>query len=116
MSERVLSNLSIMALMVIMSTKQKIPKAISPQFLYETLIGSLRKSLRLVLTAVKRKSMRNALVPGRRPRKFPRQNLTETIAEPVLPQAPQAQNTWCMRQLVYIKNCMGKSPIVKEIV
>ena len=36
------------------------------------------------LTAVKRKSMRNALGPGRRPRKFPRQNLTETIAEPVL--------------------------------
>ena len=36
------------------------------------------------LTAVKRKRMRNALVPGRRPRKFPRQNLTETIAEPVL--------------------------------
>ena len=29
------------------------------------------------LTAVKRKSMRNALVPGRRPRKFP---------EPVLPE------------------------------
>ena len=28
-------------------------------------------------------------------------------------QAPQAQNTWCMRQLVYIENCMGKSPIVK---
>ena len=24
------------------------------------------------------------------------------------PQAPQAQNTWCMRQLVYIENCMGK--------
>ena len=23
-------------------------------------------------------------------------------------QAPQAQNTWCMRQLVYIENCMGK--------
>ena len=21
---------------------------------------------------------------------------------------PQAQNTWCMRQLVYIENCMGK--------
>ena len=36
------------------------------------------------LTAVKRKSMRNALGPARRPRKFPRQNLTETIAEPVL--------------------------------
>ena len=36
------------------------------------------------LTAVKRKRMRNALVPRRRPRKFPRQNLTETIAEPVL--------------------------------
>ena len=36
------------------------------------------------LTAVKRRSMRNALVPGRRPRKFPRRNLTETIAEPVL--------------------------------
>ena len=30
-------------------------------------------------------------------------------------QAPQAQNTWCMRQLVYIENCMGKSPIVKEL-
>ena len=29
-------------------------------------------------------------------------------------QAPQAQNTWCMRQLVYIENCMGKSPIVKK--
>ena len=28
------------------------------------------------------------------------------------PQAPQAQNTWCMRQLLYIKNCMGKSPII----
>ena len=28
-------------------------------------------------------------------------------------QAPQAQNTWCMRQLVYIENCMWKSPIVK---
>lgn len=28
-------------------------------------------------------------------------------------QAPQAQNNWCMRQLVYIENCMGKSPIVK---
>ena len=31
-------------------------------------------------------------------------------------QAPQAQNTWCMRQLTYIENCMGKSPIVKKIV
>ena len=29
-------------------------------------------------------------------------------------QAPQAQDTWCMRQLVYIENCMGKSPIVKR--
>ena len=29
-------------------------------------------------------------------------------------QALQAQNTWCMRQLVYIENCMGKSPIVKK--
>ena len=26
----------------------------------------------------------------------------------VISQAPQAQNTWCMRQLVYIENCMGK--------
>ena len=25
-----------------------------------------------------------------------------------LPQALQAQNTWCMPQLVYIDNCMGK--------
>lgn len=31
----------------------------------------------------------------------------------VHPQAPQAQNTWCMLQLVYIENYMGKSPIVK---
>ena len=30
------------------------------------------------------------------------------------PQASQAQNTWCMGQLVYIENCMGKSPIVKQ--
>ena len=30
------------------------------------------------------------------------------------PQAPPAQNTWCMRQLVYIENCIGKSPIVKN--
>ena len=34
---------------------------------------------------------------------------------PSSPQAPQAQNTWCMRQLVYIENCMGKSPIVKKM-
>ena len=33
-----------------------------------------------------------------------------------LSQAPQAQNTWCMRQLVYIENCMEKSPIMKIIV
>ena len=31
------------------------------------------------------------------------------------PQAPQAENTWCMRQFVYIENCMGKSPIVKKL-
>ena len=31
------------------------------------------ENLRWALTAVKRKSMRNALVPGRRPRKFPAQ-------------------------------------------
>ena len=31
------------------------------------------------------------------------------------PQAPQAENTWCMRQLVYIENCMGKSQIVKKL-
>ena len=38
-----------------------------------------------VLTAVKRRSMRNALVPGRRPRKFPAPKFPiETIAEPVL--------------------------------
>ena len=30
------------------------------------------------------------------------------------PQAPQALNTWCMRQLVYLENCMGKSQIVKK--
>ena len=29
---------------------------------------------------------------------------------------PQAQNRWCMRQLVYIENCMGKSPIVKNCI
>ena len=32
------------------------------------------------------------------------------------PQAPQAQNTWCMRQFVYTENCRRKSPSVKEIV
>ena len=31
------------------------------------------------------------------------------------PQAPQAENRWCMRQLVYIENCMGKSPNVKKL-
>ena len=30
-------------------------------------------------------------------------------------QAPQAQSTWCMRQLVYMENCMGKSPILKKL-
>ena len=30
-------------------------------------------------------------------------------------QAPQAENTWGMRQLVYIENCMGKSRIVKKL-
>ena len=30
-------------------------------------------------------------------------------------QALQTQNTRCMRQLVYIENCMGKSPIVKKL-
>ena len=29
-------------------------------------------------------------------------------------QASQAQNTLCMPQLVYIENCLGKSPIVKK--
>ena len=33
----------------------------------------------------------------------------------VWPQAPQAENRWCMRQLVYIENCMGKSPNVKKL-
>ena len=31
------------------------------------------------------------------------------------PQASQAQNTWCMRQVVYIENHMGKSLIVKKL-
>ena len=31
-------------------------------------------------------------------------------------QASQAQNMLCMRELVYIQNCMRKSPIVKKIV
>ena len=36
--------------------------------------------------------------------------------KPVLcAQVPQARNTWCMRQLVYIKNSMGKSPIINMI-
>ena len=37
-----------------------------------------------LLTAVKRKSMHNALVPGCRPPKFPAPKFIETIAEPVL--------------------------------
>ena len=40
----------------------------------------------------------------------------ESESKQVIPQAPQAQNTWCMRQLVYTVNCMGKSPILKKIV
>ena len=31
-------------------------------------------------------------------------------------QASQAQNVWCMGQPVYIENCMGKSPIVKNCI
>ena len=31
---------------------------------------------------------------------------------PFVPLAPQAQNTCCMRQLLYIANCTGKSPFV----
>ena len=41
---------------------------------------------------------------------------TRFVKSSVGAQAPQAQNTWCMRQLVYVENCMGKSPIVKKIV
>ena len=37
------------------------------------------------------------------------------ICRPASPQAPQAENKWCMRQLLYIENCMGKSPIVKKL-
>ena len=32
----------------------------------------------------------------------------------VLAQAPQAQNMWCFRQLVYIENFMGKSLIITK--
>ena len=38
------------------------------------------------------------------------------IAKYRRPQAPQAQKTWCMRQLVYIENCMGKLPIENNCV
>ena len=31
-------------------------------------------------------------------------------------QASKAQNTWCIGLLVYIENCMGKSPIVKKCI
>ena len=44
------------------------------------------------------------------------ENLTIRLENVVRAQAPQTENTWCMRQLVYIENCMGKSPIVKKIV
>ena len=30
-------------------------------------------------------------------------------------QASQAQNTWCIRQLVYAENCMGKLPIEQKL-
>ena len=30
-------------------------------------------------------------------------------------QAPQAENTWCMRQLVYIENCMGIADRKKKV-
>ena len=50
---------------------------------------------------------------------FHRVKLTMTFGNTRVPrrdcaQAPQAQNTWCMRQLVYIENCTGKSPIIKK--
>ena len=47
---------------------------------------------------------------------LPQVDLMNFRVEYVRPQAQQAQNTWCMRQLVYIENCMGKSPIVKKCV
>ena len=31
-------------------------------------------------------------------------------------QAPKAQNTWCMRPLMYIENCLGKITDRKKIV
>ena len=31
------------------------------------------------------------------------------------PQASQAKNAWCNRQLVYVENCKRKSPIVKKM-
>ena len=35
--------------------------------------------------------------------------LGRVVRKPVNAQAPQAQNTWCMRQLLaYIENCIGK--------
>ena len=39
----------------------------------------------------------------------------DSVNQHVPTQSFQAQNMWCMRQLVYMENCMGKSPIVKEI-
>ena len=46
--------------------------------------------------------------------KFNEEGMTPTKKRDGRPQAPQAENTWCMRQFVYIENCMGKSPIVKN--
>ena len=43
------------------------------------------------------------------------EHVTNGLCCQVSSQAPQAENTWCMRQFVYIENCMGKSPIVKKL-
>ena len=40
--------------------------------------------------------------------------LLKSAVTPLSSQAPQIQNTWCMRQFVYIENFIGKSPIVKK--
>ena len=38
--------------------------------------------------------------------------ITDERVEYLKSTGSQAQNTSCMRQLVYIESCMGKSPII----
>ena len=65
--------------------------------------------------AIKDSLIRDQIVVGINDPKLRERLLRETDLTLEKAQAPQAENTWCMRQFVNIENCMGKSPIVKKL-